>query len=455
MRSVAYTNHIGTAGHDANAKNTTVASAADLANLEKHNNHNYSQKDIEKMESNINLELKKLNKHYDRNFNQVEYLNYYDNVKSIYKEEFPEALAEYNAKQTRKDRIIKDYFEHISNDKKQEVCVEGIIQFGSKEDWEDKSIEEKMAVEKLYLRTLKRILELKGLHIAGASFHINEDSPHLHWVAVPIRERKEIKNGMRKVIHKSHVFNKKILGDFFQDQLRKEIEPAVEEMFGWNFKEKKTGRNKDLSKNEYINEKLIEEKKTRNHELYLIEEEKKTADAFLYNVLSETEMSRKELTNLNEKCSSKKAELKNLEKSLLETSSELQDKASKSSELEAEIVMKENHIKAVEDDFERQKDDFKTTIAEMAKIKIEFDESKLDDIEYINFFLMIINNVPGAFEQFRDLAEDIYEKYKEDLEYQRKDEIEKIALNMQMEAARMKLPALMIKQKEKSDDLEL
>ena len=110
------------------------------------------------------------------------------------------------------------------------------------------------------------------------------------------------------------------------------------------------------------------------------------------------------LSKLTEEIHDKENELKIV-------SSELQNKVSKSSELDSEIVLKENYKKALEDDFERQKDDFKTTIAEMAKIKIEFDESKIDDIEYINFFIGLINKIPNAFEEFKDLGEDLLERY--------------------------------------------
>jgi len=38
-----------------------------------------------------------------------------DDVKKLYKEEFDEAKEEYNLKQVRGDRKIKDYFTHISS----------------------------------------------------------------------------------------------------------------------------------------------------------------------------------------------------------------------------------------------------------------------------------------------------------------------------------------------------
>ncbi|MCM1166629.1 MAG: plasmid recombination protein, partial [Ruminococcus sp.] len=39
-------------------------------------------------------------------------------LRKLYHELFDEALAEYNANQTRKDRIIPDYYEHIRRGKR-------------------------------------------------------------------------------------------------------------------------------------------------------------------------------------------------------------------------------------------------------------------------------------------------------------------------------------------------
>lgn len=49
--------------------------------------------------------------------------------------EFDAALHEYNAKQTRPERRIGDYFEHVS-ETEQDMAVEVIIQYGDKKFWE-------------------------------------------------------------------------------------------------------------------------------------------------------------------------------------------------------------------------------------------------------------------------------------------------------------------------------
>ena len=62
----------------------------------------------------------------------VEYCN--KNIKDVYHELFDEALARYNEKQTRNDRIIDDYYEKICSGKQEKAFHEIILQIGNKDD---------------------------------------------------------------------------------------------------------------------------------------------------------------------------------------------------------------------------------------------------------------------------------------------------------------------------------
>lgn len=48
-------------------------------------------------------------------------------LKETYKEIFSEALEKYNTKQTRSDRIIKDYYEHIKNGNQEKLFYEAVM----------------------------------------------------------------------------------------------------------------------------------------------------------------------------------------------------------------------------------------------------------------------------------------------------------------------------------------
>lgn len=257
---VVYTNHVGRSEHDKAAKNTNIANAADLAAVEKHNNHDYSQEDVSRMQSAIDLKLKYLNKQYDENLEEVEYLNLTEKVKQIYKEEFTESVNKYNANQKRKDRHVESYYDYVSNDGKTDLCVEGIIQIGEKEDWASLPLELRERTKDIYLSALREMLqEVPGLRLAGASFHANESSPHLHWVAVCVHDRPNAKRGFEKVSSRAAVITPEVLGDIFQTKIRAQMEARIEREFGWTFEDKMSGRNKDLSKNQYANIKLQEQ----------------------------------------------------------------------------------------------------------------------------------------------------------------------------------------------------
>lgn len=264
MSSVAMTSHIGATQHDKTAKSNTISTGGDLANVEKHNNHDYTEQDVSRMQSSIDLSMKVYNKQYDRDLNEVDRLELVSSVKDIYHEEFDAAVAEYNQIQIEKgrpQRQISDYFESISDNEKQEVAVEGLIQIGDYADWKGTTIEEKLRVVPILEAGLGVIAaEIPGFKIAGASLHMNEGSPHIHYVGVCVDES-EKKKGMNKRIGKSAVFTRKVMSEILQNRMREVMEPMVKETYGWDFKIKKGGRNEDLSKNEYVNMKLQEENK--------------------------------------------------------------------------------------------------------------------------------------------------------------------------------------------------
>ena len=67
----------------------------------------------------------------------IEYCN--ENIKEVYHELFDEALERYNAKQTRSDRKIADYYEKIRMSKQEKLFHEVIFQIGNKDDMNARS----------------------------------------------------------------------------------------------------------------------------------------------------------------------------------------------------------------------------------------------------------------------------------------------------------------------------
>lgn len=170
--------------------------------------------------------LSKVGKHnqgkYEDNPRQIEVIvgsdSLYEDVKKIYKEEFEEARISYNDKQTREDRKIKDYFKHISDNAKNDLACEIIIELGDKEFWENKSDDYRRKMTPVFEEQVKDLeMLVPEFKIASAIVHYDETSPHMHIVGVPIKEN--CKTGMSKQVGKGAVFTKESLRRL-QDKMR-------------------------------------------------------------------------------------------------------------------------------------------------------------------------------------------------------------------------------------------
>ena len=84
---------------------------------------------------------------------------------------------------------------------------------------------------------------------ANAVVHLDEDSPHMHIVGVPVAVG--YKKGLSKQVSKRKVFTKVVFSRVLQDELRKVANKEVNDWFGEQIKEKSKGRNHDLTVAEY------------------------------------------------------------------------------------------------------------------------------------------------------------------------------------------------------------
>ena len=205
--------------------------------------------------------LSKADKHncrkYDNNKDNIEVIkgsfSIYEDVKKLYKDEFEEAKLEYNARQTREDRKIKDYFTHVSNNSKNDLACEIIIELGDKKFWDTKDLTYKKKMTNVFKEQVTDLENiLPNFKIASAIIHYDETSPHLHIIGVPIKTK--TKNGMAKQVGKSSVFTKESLLKL-QDKMRTLcIESFNKEYLTNNkLKTKLKGRNKDYHVTEMEN----------------------------------------------------------------------------------------------------------------------------------------------------------------------------------------------------------
>lgn len=169
-----------------------------------------------------------------------------DDVKKLYIEEFEEAKEEYNSKQTRENRKIKDYFTHVSNNSKNDLACEIIIELGNKKYWDTKDLKFKKKMTNVFK---EQVIDLETIlpnfKVASAIIHYDETSPHLHIVGVPIKVGG--KNGMSKQVGKSDVFTKESLRKL-QDKMRILCIESFNKEYNLtnSLKKKQKGRNRDI-----------------------------------------------------------------------------------------------------------------------------------------------------------------------------------------------------------------
>lgn len=132
-----------------------------------HNSRKFKAENVDGERSNLN----------------IDYCN--ENIKDVYHEIFDEALKKYNAKQTRNDRKISDYYEKIRNSKQEKPFHELILQIGDKESMSAESENGELAkqiLDEYFCGFQERNPQLK---VFSAHLHMDEATPHLHIDFVP------------------------------------------------------------------------------------------------------------------------------------------------------------------------------------------------------------------------------------------------------------------------------
>lgn len=116
----------------------------------------------------------------------------HESIQDAYKDLFGDAVDQYNAKQKRKDRKIKDFYQHIKKSAKQQTQFEFIAQVGNKSDFEgldrlDPQGRWQQAAD--LLEEYEKGFEKRHpqMHVYNATIHMDEEgAPHLHMNLVPV-----------------------------------------------------------------------------------------------------------------------------------------------------------------------------------------------------------------------------------------------------------------------------
>lgn len=370
--SISVSMHLGSGKNAIN--NMDKIKRADLHNNRKYKNNRNEEIDLSLSQYNVTLVGSK---------------NIVNDIKEFYKTEFGEALYNYNKKQQREDRKIIDYLEKMNNDTKSNIATEFIFQIGNAEDWENATMEDKQKTVEIFKKAIP-ILQEKNIKCFNASLHLDETSPHLHLLAVPVIENQT--RGLEKQVSQNKVITLKVLND-----IRKEVEKAFIEEYN-----KIYGTNKELKKGSEITEHLqVQDYKDTKK---ILEVAKKVKNKTLLKEAVEQDYKK-----LADEVKEKEKETKNLTNELTKLKKEKEDKKQEIKEIENDINnLSELKKEVLKQDFEIQ--------------KLEREKKTNETIIYIaeDIVKRLTENINTAEEEKKKLEKEKVQKEKEREEEQEK-----------------------------------
>lgn len=201
-------------------------------------------------------------------------------IKEVYKAVFQKSVDEYNQKQRRKDRKIKNFYSKMRKDKSYDLQKEFIVQVGKKgqqlSDDPKKNDELQKAVLETYLKKFED--EYPQLHVYSAVVHVDESSPHLHLAVVP--EATGYKRGVAKKPSFSKAMGIKNQEMFkaFCEANRDLLQQSVREVLGVDVKREKVGTHAYLPPEQYRELMAKADAKVQKAQDTLDDAEEKSAD---------------------------------------------------------------------------------------------------------------------------------------------------------------------------------
>ena len=326
-------------------------------------------------------------------------------TKNLYLELFEDAKIKYNEKQTRNDRKIENYFNHISNDNKRDLACEIIIELGDMDFWVDKDDKFKKKMIEVFKEQINDLEEVvPNFKIANATVHFDESSPHLHIVGVPFKDG--MKNGMEKQVGKSDVFNKISLKEI-QDKMRVYCINSFNRIYHLNYtlKIKEEGRNVDINvanMNEYKKFKREQEKykkqlKELNNKADELQNKSNEVNDIINN-LKPTIMNKNNFTISNEDID----KIKNYIEQTNDTTSNLRDAN------DINIVLKK-----YEDDLREHSNEVRNL-----KKKIKTRDDRIEELEYdLNDANEIIDELEDKVSELQKIVDYFKELWKKFIEF--------------------------------------
>ncbi len=192
-----------------------------------------------------------------------------EDIQKIYHELFDNALDEYNAKQKRKDRRIKNYYEHINRSKQEKPFYELIFQIGNTEDTHCGTPEAALATKAL-TDFIKGFQERNPhIRVFNAVIHLDEETPHVHIDFVPFATEQKrglsTRNSLSKALEQQGFTSEGKNNTCTKQWVENEKEQLAEVMRGYGIEWEKLGTH------EQHLDVLDYKKKMRAHEVAVLE----------------------------------------------------------------------------------------------------------------------------------------------------------------------------------------
>ena len=360
MKELGVTFHCGS-GTDA------IRSEKDLKSIDEHNNRKYTNKNNQELNPELSHE----------NVILVGSRYIVEDIKKVYKDEFTEAVYNYNMKQKREDRKILDYYTKINNDKQTNLACEMLFQFGDYDHWKDKTLEERKKMTEVFKGVID-ILKDYNIVTAQATIHYDESCPHMHLVGVPISN--DNKRGMEKQVSQNKVITLKNL-----DLIREDVEKMFAREYNRVYNEEvaiKHGSEfeEHLKITQYKKAKEIL-KVAQKYEYNLkikdaVEEELENVKEEIKDIEEKITEAKKEKEDKIEKIEDVKTETNNLTSELTKLETSKNTKEKEKDDLEKELDLFQQKIKAYKEKIVKDKEDAIKQEEEQKKIEEDLKEKE-------------------------------------------------------------------------------
>ncbi len=246
-----------------------------------------------------------------------------DDIQQVYHELFDRALDEYNARQKRKDRCIKNYYEHINRSKQEKLFYEVIFQIGNTEDTHCGTAEAAIATKAL--KDFVEGFQKRNPHIRvfNAVIHLDEETPHVHINFVPFATEQKrglsTRNSLSKALEQQEFIGEGKTNTCTKQwvEYEKEQLAAVMQSYGIEWEQ--------LGTHEQHLDVLDYKKKMRAHEVEKLENKVECTQHQLENTQMILGDAKKVLKKLDSEYAKKSDAVENLDLALADKNAELSD----------------------------------------------------------------------------------------------------------------------------------